>query len=125
MKKWYQKAIAAFTAITCLVTAGTIGLAQESLPQLQLTARAEDKVYIGESYGLQLEYNELKDGTIEITTFVSSTSTDIKLPSTIDGKPVTSIGNEAFRFCSNLTNIVLPDSVTAVSYTHLTLPTKA
>ena len=116
MKKWYQKAIAAFTAITCLVTAGTIGLAQESLPQLQLTARAEDKVYIGESYGLQLAYNELEDGTIEITTFVSSTSTDIKLPSTIDGKPVTSIGDEAFRFCSNLTNIVLPDSVTEINY---------
>ena len=116
MGKWYQKAIAAFTAITCLVTAGTIGLAQESLPQLQLTARAEDKVYIGESYGLQLEYDELKDGTIEIKTFVSSTSTDIKLPSTIDGKPVTSIGDEAFRFCSNLTNIVLPDSVTEINY---------
>lgn len=115
-EKMVSKSNCSFTAITCLVTAGTIGLAQESLPQLQLTARAEDKVYIGESYGLQLEYNELKDGTIEITTFVSSTSTDIKLPSIIDGKPVTSIGNEAFRFCSNLTNIVLPDSVTEINY---------
>ena len=43
---------------------------------------------------------------------------------------VTSIGGFAFYECSSLTSVTIPNSVTsigsmAVSYTHLTLPTKA
>ena len=111
MKKWYQKSIAVVMAAACLFAGGTIGLARDSLPQLQLTAEAEDKLYTGESDGLQLSYEELEDGTIEITKFVDSTSTDIELPAVIDGKSVTSIGYDAFAHCKNLTSIILPDSI--------------
>ena len=114
MKKWYQKSIAIFMAAACLFVGGTIGLARDSLPQLQLTAEAEDKLYTGESDGLQLKYNELEDGTIEITKFVDSTSTDIELPAVIDGKSVTSIGSSAFFDCINLTSITIPDGVTSI-----------
>ncbi|MCI7494108.1 MAG: leucine-rich repeat protein [Ruminococcus sp.] len=117
MKKWYQKSIAVVMAAACLFAGGTIGLARDSLPQLQLTAEAEeaeDKLYTGESDGLQLEYKELEDGTIEITKFVDSTSTDIELPAVIDGKSVTSIGYGAFAHCKNLTSIILPDGVTSI-----------
>ena len=119
MKKWYQKPIAIATAAACLLAGGTIGLARDSLPQLQLTAEAADKTYIGAAYGLQLEYEELEDGTVEITKFVSSSSTDIELPSVIDGKRVTSIGDSAFNAynieaCKNLTSIIIPNSVTSI-----------
>ena len=121
MKKWYQKPIAIATAAACLLAGGTIGLARDSLPQLQLTAEAADKTYIGAAYGLQLEYEELEDGTVEITKFVSSSSTDIELPSVIDGKSVTRIGDSAFSAydidaCSNLTSIVIPDSMTSIGW---------
>lgn len=99
-------------AVACLFAGGTIGLARDSLPQLQLIAEAEDKIYTEESDGLQLEYKKLEDGTIEIANFLESISTDIELPAVIDGKSVTSIGDSAFSNCSNLTAIILPDSVT-------------
>ena len=121
MKKWYQKSMAVLTAAACLFAGGTLGLAQGSLPQLQLTAEAAN-TYIEAAYGLKLEYKKLNDGTIEITKFVSSTSTAIELPSTIDGKRVTSIGEHAFDAdrvydidaCRNLTSIIIPDSVTSI-----------
>ena len=135
MKKWYQKSMAVLTAAVCLFAGGTIGLARDSLPQLQLTAEAAN-TYIGAAYGLQLEYEELNDGTVEITKFVSSSSTDIELPSVIDGKSVTSIGGRAFNAydieaCKNLTSIIIPDSVTRIgddafykctSLTSITIP---
>ena len=114
MKKWYQKPIAIATAAACLLAGGAIGFSLDSLPQLQLTAEAEDKIYTGESDGLQLEYEELEDGTVEITRFVSFSSTDIELPSVIDGKSVTSIGSDAFEYCTSLTSVTIPESVTRI-----------
>ena len=118
MKKWYHKSMAVLTAAACLFAGGTIGLARDSLPQLQLAAEAAN-TYIEAAYGLKLEYKKLNDGTIEITKFVSSSSTDIELPSVIDEKSVTSIGDYAFdgyniENCRNLTSIIIPDSVTSI-----------
>ena len=114
MKKWYQKSMAVITAAACLFAVGTIGLARDSLPQLQLTAEAEGSTYIEAAYGLQLKYDYLSDGTIEITKFVSTTSSDIELPSVIDGKPVTSIANSAFYGCTSLTNVTISKNVTNI-----------
>ena len=44
----------------------------------------------------------------------SSASGSLTIPVTYNGKPVTSIGNEAFRGCVRLTSIVIPDSVVSI-----------
>lgn len=39
---------------------------------------------------------------------------NIEIPDEIDGLPVTSIGDTAFRWCENLTEINIPDSITSI-----------
>lgn len=41
-------------------------------------------------------------------------ATDIEIPVEIDGVPVTVIGENAFRYCGNLTSVTIPDSVASI-----------
>ena len=67
------------------------------------------------TYGI-MKYKEINNGTeIEITGCDRESKETLNIPSTIDGKPVTSIGESAFNGCYNLTGkLVIPDSVTQI-----------
>ena len=67
-----------------------------------------------ETYG-DFEYSVLDDGTVEITGY-SGSAEKVGIPEKIDGKSVTSIGDEAFIFCRNLTSITIPNSATEIGY---------
>lgn len=82
-----------------------------------------------ETYG-DYEYKVLDNGTVEITKY-SGTDEKVVVPSTINGKKVTSIGKSAFFYCTSLTSIAIPNSVTSIgesafyeckSLTSITLP---
>lgn len=61
-----------------------------------------------------LKYTLLSDDTYSVTGLGSCTDTDVVIPSTYNGKAVTSIGNKAFYMCKTLTSIIIPDSVMSV-----------
>ena len=91
LKKWLL-AFAAFAvmAVVCAVAAGA------------------------ETYG-DFEYSVLDDGTVEITDYNGSAER-VDIPAKIDGKNVTSIGKNAFRECTSLISVTMPDTVTYLGW---------
>ena len=62
-----------------------------------------------EAYG-NFEYGVLDDGTVEITGYKGSEQ-KVDVPEKINKKSVTRIGNLAFKDCTKITSIAMPDSV--------------
>ncbi len=59
-----------------------------------------------------LTYSTTFFGTVVITGCDEDAAGELIIPDTIGGNPVTRINTRAFRFCSSLTNITIPDGVT-------------
>ena len=80
-----------------------------------LTAKSSPKQTTKEETPVNpnLKY-EVKDGAVTITGYDSKASGELKIPATIEGKTVTSIGEEALVICTNLKSIIIPDSVTSI-----------
>ncbi|HEU0008311.1 MAG TPA: leucine-rich repeat domain-containing protein [Verrucomicrobiae bacterium] len=62
----------------------------------------------------QFQYSTI-NGTITIT-YYTGPGGAVVIPDTIDGLPVTSIGNSAFSHCTSLTSVTIPDSVTNIGH---------
>jgi hypothetical protein len=59
-------------------------------------------------------YYTIDDDQITITGLADDSITEVTIPDTIDGLPVTIIGYAAFRNCTSLTSITIPDTVTSI-----------
>ena len=57
---------------------------------------------------------KVRNGGVIITNCLSSTAGELSIPPTIEDKPVTMIGENAFRSCSKLTSVSIPGTVTRI-----------
>lgn len=56
----------------------------------------------------------ISGGVVTITGCDTVTTGIVNIPATIEGKPVTSIGDDAFANCDQITGVTIPDSVTTI-----------
>ena len=96
--------LAALTAVTMCV--GAVPVAQVHLPQVSITASAEDLTYDNLTY--RIEGDETKTVTI---TGCDKNAISIDIPAEIDGLPVTKIGTYAFQSHENLVKAIFPSSI--------------
>ena len=57
---------------------------------------------------------EVEEETVTVVDCDESASGELVIPSSYQGKPVTSIGSSAFYSCGKLTSVTIPDSVTSI-----------
>lgn len=55
----------------------------------------------------------VNESTVTITKYNGSGG-EVEIPATIDSKTVTSIGAEAFKGCTSLTSVAIPDGVSSI-----------
>lgn len=74
---------------------------------------------------------EINGSSVTITDCDTAADRVVDVPGTIEGKPVTSIGNNAFRYCNLLMGVMLPEGIISIgerafercsSLTTITLP---
>ena len=58
---------------------------------------------------------EIKDDEVTIIDCDKKASGELTIPASIEGNPVTSIGERAFYYCEGLTSLTIPDGVTSIS----------
>ncbi len=99
-------------AVACVSACSVVPFSTAVTNDFSITANAETGEIIKYENFTVKKYSDY----IEIANFdnFATETTDIVIPSEIDGLPVTTIGKEAFNGCYKLTNIVIPNSVTKI-----------
>ena len=112
MKTMLKKSLALLLALTMVFgaapLAGLVGLELPSLNDI-FADKAE-----AATYGV-LTY-KINDGQVIITDCDKSASGALEIPSSIEGYSVMGIGSEAFRDCTGLTSVTIPDGVTGIGH---------
>ena len=104
-KSKFKKATAAILAATMIMSFSAVSFATNAAEIIDVP---EASAISGD-----FEYSVLEDGTAEITGYTGF-SAELVIPSEINGYKVKSIGDDAFRECSELTNVTIPDTVTEI-----------
>ena len=117
-KNIFKSLLAAAIALTMIFGAAPLsGFVGIRLPMLSLKAEAATIITGTTEDGL-FEYKVVSTtglpNTVTITRCNKNASGEVTIPETIEGYEVTAIGLDAFMDCTDITSIVMPDSVTEI-----------
>ncbi len=119
----FKKMLAVVSAL-CMMCA-VVPFSEKYVPETAILASAEDEEYIYENFKYK-KYSEhfiisdtgellpTEPTYVSITGVIDKEITEANIPAEIDGLPVTSIGYFAFRDCSSLTSVTIPNSITTI-----------
>lgn len=105
MKKLLALALAAILALSIVGCSDS----EDNDDYSQNNSNVANEVLVYENF----EYAVNDSGNFEIVgyTYTGVESISIEVPSSIDGRPVTGIGNEAFKSVTTMSEIKIPDSI--------------
>lgn len=116
MKKPLIKLVALITSMALMGNAVVYGYETEKpvLENIDLNQEVDRNNEIEpNTQSGDFEYEVLDDGTVSLTKYTGQDEIPV-IPSEIDGKDVTKIGDRAFYKCGTITYIVIPESVTSI-----------
>lgn len=102
--------------VTAIMLSVTLGVTTIPIGGIEVFAAVnQESMTYEEALEEGWNYREQEDGTLTISQY-TGTNTEIVIPSEIDGKKVTGIGNFAFQFRTNLISVSIPKGVTSIGY---------
>ena len=111
-----KKVLAIVFSSTMLVGVSTLGITQETaMAEIERPSYQQASSTQQASEGLEYQLSE--DGTFYIVTGIGTcVDTELVIPDTYEGLPVTDINFYAFDSCTSLTSVTIPNSVTNIGY---------
>ncbi len=101
--------------LATILLAAAVGVSFVQTGSVTLYAMENQEALLSDEVAAEsdLQYRVLDNGSIEITKYTGSME-NVIIPAQIDGKSVTSIGDEAFSECNSLSSVEIPSSVTSI-----------
>ena len=109
-----MKKIKKFKQLMAVILAVSMMFSGFTITSFAATEDEANSQVLGESYTSgDFEYTIRYDGAVEITKYTGNIA-ELEIPGELDCYTVAEIGNDAFKYCTSLVSVTIPDSVESI-----------